>query len=425
MARPAQPYVARRPSVQPSGRTPSRKVMHIHLLLLPVTALTGLGAWFVCRWIDIALVETAPRPLVIGLMFFTLYLPLAVAVFLTSRLSGTFSENILMSGGGPGSTVLILSLAAALVFGLAALLQWVYQKDFLQEVTGPSAYIFVIDDSSSMAGSDPRQERYSAIPSVLENMGEDFPYMIYSFADDVSLVREMAPASTATPSLHGEDNGTTSIRAALRQVLADYSNGVWSGGRDPKVLLLTDGYATDIDAAHPVDDILEQYAAAQISVSTVGLGAVDEPLMRQIAETTGGVFIDIAEASEIADAMRTAVTQDTTRDLLSTRRTANLNILYGLLRILFVAILGTGIGCLMAVAYGFRESAPLTTVSSGMKALFGGTLLEIGTDLGLSDTILGLVLWVLLAVTLAVHRIPPRKPPARRPAHGPTYRDPV
>lgn len=124
--------------------------------------------------------------------------------------------------------------------------------------------------------------------------------------------------------------------------------------------------------------------------------------MNKIAKSTGGVFIDVSDAAALSEAMNTAAREYADRDLLSTRYISSLNVLYGFLRVLFLSLLGSGLGFLVAVAYGFPDSTSLIIVSSIVKSVLGAIIMELGTSvLGFSDKFMWLILWILLSITLA------------------------
>lgn len=58
-----------------------------------------------------------------------------------------------------------------------------------------------------------------------------------------------------------------------------------------------------------------------------------------MAETTGGTFISINQAEDLADAMNTAATSYSERNLLSIRYMKHLNKLFGCLRVLSLVLL--------------------------------------------------------------------------------------
>lgn len=397
----------RRTGFAPSGAARSRSSRQksrqttVNIPLMAITLVIGLVCWFIGRILYSAWVDSMPRPLLIGILFAGLCFVLCFAVYFYSKIAGIFEQNIVM-GGSDGGVLVILLLAVIAVFLLAMLFQWVYGLDFGKQVTEPTSYVFLIDDSGSMEGNDPSQERYRAISDVLDDMPDSFEYMVYGFSNDAYIVRDMAPISDGVPDLSGNSSGGTAIRGVLDRALEDHDRGIWNGGENPKVILLTDGAATDIGLLSSINSTLRRYAAAHISVSTVGLGNVDVSLMTKIAQMTGGVFIDVEDAGQLSEAMRSAASAYTSRDLLTARYQPNMDFLYGLMRVLFLSILGMLIGIAVAVAYGLQESVSLTMVSSLIMSVIGALAMELGTGAaGLSGGWMWLALWLLIATTIA------------------------
>lgn len=373
-----------------------------NILLLLITVVTGIILWIVERAIYSVLIDSIPRAVLIGIMFGVLAIGLSIVVFCYSISAGIFNENVITGSSGSGSVIVMLLVGIIIVFGVGTLFQWLYSLNPNDENIAPTSYIFVIDDSGSMQDNDSAGERFKAIREVLKDMPDDFPYMVYGFSNDVTIVKKMGPISDGIPQFEGNYSGGTEIKLTLTKIMSDMENGVWDGGETPKVILLTDGYATDIGWFTNISKILKQYAAKHVSVSTVGLGHVDTNLMNKIAKSTGGVFIDVSDAVVLSEAMNTAAREYADRDLLSTRYISSLNILYGFLRVLFLSLLGSGLGFLVAVAYGFQDSTSLIIVSSIVKSVLGAIIMELGTSvLGFSDKFMWLILWLLLSITLA------------------------
>lgn len=373
-----------------------------NILLIPITVVTGIVLWIVERAIYSVFIDLIPRAVLIGIMFGVLTIGLSLVVFCYSIFAGIFNENVVTRTSGSGSVIVMLLVGIIIIFGVGTLFQWLYSLNPNDENISPTSYIFVIDDSGSMQDNDSSGERFKAIREVLKDMPDDFPYMVYSFSNDAAIVKKMGPISDGIPQFEGNYSGGTEIKLTLTKIMTDMENGVWDGGETPKVILLTDGYATDIGWFTNIRKILKQYAAKHVSVSTVGLGNVDTNLMNKIAKSTGGVSIDVSDAAALSVAMNTAAREYADRDLLSTRYISSLNVLYGFLRILFLSLLGSGLGFLVAVAYGFQDSTSLIIVSSVVKSVFGAAIMELGTSvLGFSDKFMWLVLWILFSITLA------------------------
>lgn len=403
------PKARRQPSGQgPSGINSARTMKKsrqgtINIPLIIISGIVGIVSWVIGSILYSALIDSLHRVLLIGILFAGLTILLCGVVFIYSKASGNFEQNILTGDNNELSTFVVLMLAVIIIFLASMLFQWLYGLNIDKQILEPSSFVFIIDDSGSMATNDPSQERYRAISDALKDMPDSFDYIVYSFSDDSHIVREMAPKSDGLKEITGISSGGTSINGTLNQVLDDYEKGHWTGGASPKVILLTDGHATDIGLFTSIRGVLRRYVSDHISISTVGLGDVDTSLMTRIAKTTGGVFIDVKKASELSVAMTAAAKEYSSRDLLSARYQPSLNFLYGFLRILFLTLLGLGIGFSACVAYGLQDTVSLTLTASFISAFIGALLMELGTSLvGLSDRFMWLILWILISVVIAV-----------------------
>ena len=98
--------------------------------------------------------------------------------------------------------------------------------------------------------------------------------------------------------------------------------------------------------------------------------------------------------------MKTAATSYSDRDLLSIRYMKHWDALYGILRVLFLTIIGSVIGSLMLLPYMEDSSIPIIIVSSIICSLIGSILFEIGLKIGVFQSLLWIVLWFLFSLTL-------------------------
>lgn len=401
-----------------------RTTTKFDLVLFIASIVAGVAAWLLGLGLYNVFEETMPQPLLIGLEFLLLFLILCVTVMIVGAIKGSF-EGYIFFLDETWKIILFLVGGGIAVFGLGVLFQYIYGLNSEKVVQGPSSYIFVIDDSGSMEVSDPNRLRYQAIEDVLNGMPEDFPYMIYSFSNGTEIVRDMAPVSEGIGEIPSYSSGGTYIKGALNQVLDDYENKVWTDAGRPKVILLTDGYASDIHFFSRIGRTLKRLSKAHISVSTVGLGQVDEELMQEIATATEGIFLQVEDAALLKDAMTNAAQQDYTqvRNLLSLRAPVEKEWLYALMRIAFLTLLGTAIGCLMLFASTKEDDALLITLTSAGKSLVGAMLMEFFVQgLGVSAKTMWLILWILIAVMIS--RVEEAFRPMRHTGESSTLRRP-
>lgn len=355
------------------------------------------------------LVEVCPRPLLIGLMLIVLALFVCGALFVYMHITGESDETFLfLDGKGP----ILIGTAVALVvlFLLGMLLEWIYDNDTgLADV--PTSYIFLLDESGSMVGNDPNQERYKAVDHVMQSTSGDVPYAVYMFADSCVCVKEMGSSSQESVDEYTIGGGTM-IKAALQTVLDDFNSGkLAAAGASPRVILLTDGVSADMSVMFGSGQILRAYKSAGITVSTVGLGSVDRNLLNQIAKKTGGSYVHIDKAQDLSQSFSTAVEADASRDLLSERNLVRLNWLYAILRIVFLTLLGAAIAVMRAMVCAKEDDTLMIIIVGAIAALLGAVLVEVFAALGLPVIIGQVIYWVLVSIT-------PMQAPARRPDYG-------
>lgn len=373
------------------------------LKLLLATLAAGLVAWVVDSLLYRALVNSIPRPALIAILFFLLVLIVSLTVFVMSKVENGFDEEFLfLDGTGPILAGLAVMLIAS--FLLALVFEWIYDRDE-RTVSSATSYIFLLDESGSMSGSDPNQLRYDAIDQVLATQPDGFPYAVYAFADDTQMVRDMASSSEGSNYTIPDVGGGTYMKEALTTILDDYRNGVWSGGTAPKVVMLTDGAASDINFFSSIDRLLNDYVRAGISISTVGLGAADQSLLTDIAQNTGGVFVPVEQAGNLASGMQQAAYGVASRDLLSSRVTPGRDLLYGILRVVFLFLLGALLAFTKAMACARMGETPRILIFGGIFSLVGALIMELGTLLGLPAWPCWLLLWLLLAATPAILKV--------------------
>ena len=337
--------------------------------------------------------DVIPMPVLIGLYFLGLALFAAAgcAVIVSFMYHSTHGyRDILLR-------CLLLFLA---VFAAGVIFEFLYELQAGSRQKEPDSYIFLMDSSGSMEESDPSGQRFEAVRQVLEGQEESFPFAVYCFANDSSLVQDMAPISDGTEFPVEEPYGGTAIQTVLKTLYSDIESGKIDPGENGRVLLLSDGYATDMGLFSGLGfgKILKNFSRAGISISTVGLGNPDDALMSRIAGKTGGVYIDVEDAAELGQAMKEAATQKGVRNLLDYRSEVKFDFLYMLLR--FAAVLVIGLlfaGLKTYISESVLDTQPVL-ISSIVGSLLAAVCVEFGMNrLGLTPWLMRLFMCVFLA----------------------------
>lgn len=340
--------------------------------------------------------------IIVKFLFNNIWNPLAVAVYVTlfallltpillliAQGSGNLQTEKL--GGFFAKTALLL----VILFMAAILLEFLYELGGGIRTYEPTSYIFVIDDSSSMEINDSQNERVSVVPEIMK--GETIPYAVYKFSDDATLIRDMNSYHGAEQLLFASDGLRTNILGSLYTVAQDIKSGEINGGRYPKVLLLSDGdsYIDEISI------VLKEYNNLGVSISTVGFGNVNDELMTELAEGSGGVYVKCTDLGSLKNDIARSITTFSTRTLLTPRRHMRSDVLYMILRILFLTIIGVIISFIKMNGAFESSNASLLAIISSIQGLVAAILCEfiVGINAGLARLFV-VLLWAIMTLEI-------------------------
>ena len=268
-----------------NGMSPmnTRKRTRFSKLFLIVSLIVSVIFFLLGEVIYRTLITGVNSVVFMGVYFALFGLLLSIGLFVVAKISDLeiTSNKILLVGG----CVLLL-----LILGI--LFEFIYELDFSSVRTVADNYVFAIDNSGSMQDNDPNQERVAAIKQLLSNRDEDVEFAVYTFSEDIRCIREMMPVSAGIEDFTTEPNGGTPIVGVLGKIMDDMESGALPYDEGTQVILLTDGYATDNGFFDfRLNKILKKYNSKKVSVSTVGLGSVDENMLNDISGKTGGISV--------------------------------------------------------------------------------------------------------------------------------------
>lgn len=357
----------------------------INMLLLLFSLIGGAVGFAIGEVILGSLSEGWPRFVVVGLYFGVIALCIGlsclIAELMSPRLNGT-SWRQRYTGL---SWLLLVPATLVLLFVVGGLLQLVYGLSFggVKEVKD---IVLVIDNSGSMAETDPDNERFTAAKQLINKMESDKRVAVVQFSDTAELLQpfvnvktqaEKDAVSTVIEALE-PTNGGTNFTLALEESMKTIKEKVDSK-RGTMVILLSDGFSES-----SIDEQIAAYQEQRIVVNTVGLSVVDargSALLQQIADSTGGSYYDVTEANGLTLAFQNIYDTIDNRTLITERTGVNADSnLYTLLRLLSLLIIGAAIGVSLGLVFDNRFLA----VSFGAGGMVGGLLAGFILDSGLS-----------------------------------------
>ena len=376
-----------------------KRIIRSYPLFLVITAIYGLVFGIISNLFFDRLVAALWSPLAITILFVCFLLPLLLIVFLVAKYNGTHEKM-----EHP-----VANFAAGLALFLVAVLglEFLYELGLKTTVQNVDSYVFVIDDSGSMTGSDPNKMRVSSIEKILADKDGDFQYAIYSFSDTYTQIRPMLPKRHSTAQPQMESSGGTSIYGTLCGILDDVDAGRLKVTGNTRLLFLSDGAATDMSGYFnsSLRDVLRRYVEKSLVISTVGLGrGADAATLKRIANSTGGVFISAEDADQLTGAMVEASVQSADRTLLTIRFFCKTEALHAVMRIVFLLIISVILQLLKIEVYGkyYKPQLAFGSVCSVLAALVTEVLME-HTLLG--ENVCRIVFWILLALMIIEHLV--------------------
>lgn len=302
----------------------------LHLL---VTGVVGFLYFLLGQVLYPTLTERIWQPLGIALYFFGFALIILIAMFVLNQIRGDYSFWVRNNSRDEWlSAYKVGFLCVAIILAVGGVLEFLYELGPVQSETATS-YVFVIDDSGSMSGNDPEMRRVQAI-DIMMSKDPSLPYAVYAFTEDATLLKDMG-SYTQDFKYSFESEGNTNILTSLNSVIEDIKNGRLKGGSAPRILLLSDGESSHFGWR----EITSDSRSCNTTISAIGFG-YDSSLLRNIAERTGGVFLQVDDLDDLSGKMKDAMTSFARRNLISSRAVSNNDWLYAILRVVFLLVIG-------------------------------------------------------------------------------------
>lgn len=309
-----------------------------------------------------------------------------------------------------------------------------------------------LDSSASMkillfGGNDPGGKRKKAASRLVDRLSSSDRVAIIDFdgegrvllpltALDGPKARRAAKAAIARIDDSGDTSLDAGLSAALGALLADED-----AGRPRHVIFLTDGIGAF--NAPTIDPAIEH----GIAIHTVGLGSeVDRDLLAWIAQSTGGGYYPVADASDLIAVFERIFSESLDMTVRQPAAVAAAGeqlthpALHFVLRIVSWALMGLALG----FGQGVRENTREDLRACSLGGLFGGALggalfnpvggwIDLGAGLvgrALADVVVGAAIGGTMRLaqvqlveasgkpTTTLLRMLPAKPPSPAPAAG-------
>ena len=167
----------------------------------------------------------------------------------------------------------------------------------------PIDLAFVIDGSYSMYRNDPQNKRYEAAIELIDQLNINDRVAVIGFDSSAKVCSEFTSEKSLSKNAIYDTftGGLTSIYNGI--IAANKLYKKQSSDSTKKMIVFTDG---EDNYYYDYSPIIEEAKSLGITIYTVGLGNVDENLLKLIAESTGGKYYNASLASDLIDEFENA-----------------------------------------------------------------------------------------------------------------------
>jgi Ca-activated chloride channel family protein len=305
-------------------------------------------------------------------------------------------------------------------------------------------YYFIIDDTASMTGTDPYNQRIVLINKVVSELSDTKRVMLVKFDFTPQVLLDLSYCDAATKR-HFTDAKKYFYSDGI---YTDIVSGVEGAslfldpGRRGIAILITDGDQGIGGYEQKLPGILKAYTDAKIPIYSVMLGQISHPLLRELSEPTGGRVVSVDNFQDFekeivwsmqyeteyitttekvsrmetvprTERVRTRITTPgkesvQVRNLLTLREDVKADsTLYALLRVVFIAIIGLLLGYAVAFVFQYRRLDIPLSLGGMVTGIIAGIVLEFGLQNRwgpsasiriVHDGILASVFWIIAAL---------------------------
>ncbi len=373
----------------------------------------GAIGWFLGEILYAALIDQVWKPLVVALFFLVLAAAVCLCLLAASKITGDL-DYFMNNPINHDTFKRLLPVALIAVFLGSMLLEFLYELGGDLWAPEPTSYIFALDISSSMTVTDPNNQEAEAVKKIIGQMDDDFPFAVYTFATNVERVEEMHRKTKEDNDKERkfEYEGSTSMYGVLDQIISDYQDGQnnsnWVGGDSPRIILVSDGSPTDGDLfGQRSYDIARSCRDKGVSICGISVVGADQELMKKLSENTGGKSFSINDIDNLYDSLSSALTARSfgNRTLISYRGFVHSDILYCLMRILFIAVIVCLYSMVIYPANAFYDDLRIIVVMKCVTAVISGCYVEFSIQAFLGSEWISRLALCLLISACILHRI--------------------
>lgn len=301
-------------------------------------------------------------------------------------------------------TILVLSLCFMI---LTPLFEFIYElgKGKIEiDKYDDIQYVYLIDDSGSMSTNDENNDRYIAVGNIINNMDTTDAFAVYRFANKAECVTGMGSTTSNNYKFNSQAlniGGSTNLLSSINDIIKNID----TRKINTKIIVLTDGSPSD-NYFGKYNRVIKNCIKNNVSISAVGFGSPNERFLDDLAKSTGGVYVYSDSVDQLQNSLTAVVDTVTSsvsnnRDLLGYRLDSKAyNVLYILMRIIFLSILGIIWSMIKISLIGETLYADRILKIMGLLTCIAAVLIEVLLLVGVPELLVRMLFCILWSITL-------------------------
>ncbi len=360
------------------------KERHLNKLMLAFSIIGGIIGYVIGEVLINFFTYRISNVLLVGIYFAVFSLCITIMCFIAESISPKLTNSLWRTDNIKINMFVIIPLVVIAMFASGCFAQFIYGLSGKNDSKPQfDDYIFLMDNSGSMASSDPDDLRIAQIDQIIDELDSSKRIAYYSFgsdtdrAFDLQYVNEGVKQKMHDAIRNTKSNGGTDIRNALVTALEDVKPRL-KADRATSLVLVSDG----IDY-FDTDAIVQDCIKNNVVIDCVGLG-IDMfnsgELMSRLADGTGGNFYDIQSADQIIGVFTNIKENGTSSRFLLSRRygTERTNWVYGLERVLFITLFGVLLSLGLGFLFDNRQLIKNLLIGGTVTGVLAGLAMELG-----------------------------------------------
>lgn len=353
----------------------------INWLMVLMSTIGGFIAFAAGEFLIAYLQYKLPDSILEGMYFGFLALMVGLMCLLAETLNPEINGINWKNNYVTTSFKLLIPCTLVITFIAAAFFQFMYELSAEKQHRLINNVIVLMDTSGSMADTDPNNERFTALDSLIDSMSSSNKISVIQFSYKPEKLQAMDYVTAENKNnimdslnKYKIPSGKTNMRKALEMAKTEISDN-----ENTMVIMLSDG-GDNYDLDKKFETTMKPFVDKNVPIYTVGVSNKDNfYMLKKIANYTNGSYYGVSEVSNIKNTF-IKIYNDVQKSLINDKRSGfyGKNMFYGLLRIIFITLLAVIISSAVSFVLDNKFLLKGFIIGGLISGLASGIILELG-----------------------------------------------